>query len=490
MPSKKEEGFRSTFKIGADPELCLSERGGDMHAGAILERHKVPRRGETGEVGTDGNSSTGEIRPKPANSPKEMTENIGKLIERMHAKMPSVTVSTRNTRITLGGHIHIEKTEGEAFGREPLTYKMGIMESLWHIVALGDHPETLATRLRGGYGNATDWRQQPHGWEFRVPSSEWLTTPMTCAGTLAIVSIVWQAMTDDLPGFKKLAQKNGLRILKENESMAALQALSTSKEMSFMLTSLHRAWHKTLKQLKGYEEYKEAIELVMSPRRNRKAKEAVRYDMAVGWGLKSGPVKVPKKRVTAQLKGDAPEDDVRDLKPAFNPDMNVSAFANDLAMRFLKFNWETRNPVFLFGMHKEFGSGVLLFDRSADLIERGCENLTEKGAAKAALTVPKMAMTGHSAVRGRENSGNVVLVGIPYSMRVKLSERGFREVAAAVWDADNRRLKHVKYNDALAKRKEAEAKAKGKDEKSEAKEESADGAVTAAKAGKEATCAE
>ena len=90
LTSKKE----FPFKLGADPEFSIMLKDNRIPADRILNilfkdlestgsGFKIKK---AGEIGWDGHSLTGEIRPAPANTPRQLVENIRQLFTAMNEK--------------------------------------------------------------------------------------------------------------------------------------------------------------------------------------------------------------------------------------------------------------------------------------------------------------------------------------------------------------------------------------------------------------------
>ena len=64
-----------------------------------------------GELGWDGHSITGELRPSPAYSPEKLVQNIGELFAALTNKSKLLEISTSSNAAPIGGHIHFELPE-------------------------------------------------------------------------------------------------------------------------------------------------------------------------------------------------------------------------------------------------------------------------------------------------------------------------------------------------------------------------------------------
>jgi hypothetical protein len=184
------------FTLGADPEFEF-HRGG--YNGRFIAANSVIRT-HMGALGTDGHSSTGELRPGPGDA-----ETVFNNVKRLIARAQTVAASHGGLSMfagcgihePLGGHIH--------FGNVRETPDM--------VTTLGKLIATPLRRIsntenRGGYGRLDDTRRQTHGWEYRAPCS-WLSHPAVARGVLVIAQYV------------AYRQKNVMPALDTHEDLAA-----------------------------------------------------------------------------------------------------------------------------------------------------------------------------------------------------------------------------------------------------------------------------
>ena len=177
MEPKELEVIWPGVTVGADPEFELLVNGDTL----------LPRRvgvEGNGTLGTDGASNTGELRPSYNTSPEMVHATVKRLLRRLYKKInasPYSDVEVRagaGTRVPLGGHIHI----GGA-GRRPLDILLKRMDEL--ITTPLNARANAHYRNSYGYGGLSQYREQPHGWEYRSPCS-WLAHPALTKGALTI----------------------------------------------------------------------------------------------------------------------------------------------------------------------------------------------------------------------------------------------------------------------------------------------------------------
>lgn len=176
--------------IGADPEfILLSRKSGEF----VQARHVVKRC--NGVVGTDGCTSTGELRPGVAvDSPLLLTTmvrqamlSLATVCQREHL---SVLAGHYPHGVPIGGHLHF----GVTFDGQHRTALEQLLDPFSEEV---DDLSQRTERERIGYGKAGNTIEtKPWGFEYRVPGS-WLLSP---AMTLAVITLGTMAVkyTTDL----------------------------------------------------------------------------------------------------------------------------------------------------------------------------------------------------------------------------------------------------------------------------------------------------
>jgi len=156
------------LKIGSDPEgLIIRSDGRFVSAERLLGYSTMA------EIGTDGHSFTLELRPKPG-TPAEHHAHIQRLLFKFKRQYPNHNILAGSFHTIdnysgepIGGHIH--------FSRD---YERGLVRRLdWHLAVpiLAVESPRMAQRRRRNYGGLHSWREQPHGFEYRVLPS-WLVS--------------------------------------------------------------------------------------------------------------------------------------------------------------------------------------------------------------------------------------------------------------------------------------------------------------------------
>lgn len=180
------------FQIGADPEFIILRNGQFQHAGNTLGARTEE------QIGADGRSDTGELRPSPGNN-VAVTQNLDQLIRELHNRIGEECQAHAGSGLgaPCGGHIH--------FSREIQPTK-ALLNKLDNYIA--KPLNTISdTSERHHYGRYGDRRPQPHGWEYRAPLS-WLAHPTLTKGALTIAQVLARAQLDG--NLARIRNRNGL----------------------------------------------------------------------------------------------------------------------------------------------------------------------------------------------------------------------------------------------------------------------------------------
>ncbi|MBB6638319.1 putative amidoligase domain-containing protein [Cohnella thailandensis] len=173
-------------RLGADPEFVLLSPAGKV----VPASRYLPKRGSAGcdamRVGGTLRWPLAELRPEPAEEPRELATSIRRLLALAAGRTAGAAVRFRAGAapvrgLPLGGHLHVS---GAALTGERL-------RALDNAVALPlrllEPPE--ANRRRPRYGSLGDYRSKSHGgFEYRTPPS-WLVSPTLTRGTLALAKL-------------------------------------------------------------------------------------------------------------------------------------------------------------------------------------------------------------------------------------------------------------------------------------------------------------
>ena len=450
------------FKIGADPEFnllidkrpfCASALMKDMFQGKLTAKDMGYELPKAGEIGWDGNHNIAELRPKPAKTPKELTANLKQLIAKIAQVNPLLEMSVLCDTGIIGGHIH--------FGLDPAINQNTIpaksvldninhkLSSFYLPIIMSEDKLNIKTRDRSGYGQLTDYRVERKGsgtsgsytFEFRAPSAEWMTTEKIAESTLAYLSTVYNEAVNKPRNFAKY---NNLIFRNQTQAKALKDLASTNFQI--IMKGLTDKIKKAVRTFELYPQYKEQIEFILSTDRVNKAKEAVHYDMSLGWNLTKS--KIPSKRelfsrVAVSAKSDTMDlDKVTRLIPLnFNPDTNVSEFVSALKVKIARFNWKLKNHYFFYGLKKGI-KDFIVTDKDDNFLLGKEQIETKYDFDVITNTIERMnnKFPIHKT-RGKvtdDDKKQHILIGIPYDLRIAYT---YKPMLETVYDMEKGRLK-------------------------------------------------
>jgi hypothetical protein len=450
------------FKIGADPEFILTMQGRKVDAKQTMELmlSKKPglkynsskmgfEVGECGNIGWDGASSTGEVRPNASNNPKEVVNNLATLFTAFTKHIKICDMSTISEFSSVGGHIHLEIPKGEKWSNEKKNTIHRRLASFYLPILIAENKTNLNLRLKQGYGGLKDMRIEERfkyedgkpgfTFEFRCPSAEWLTTPKVAAATMSYLAVVYHEIINHPKNFAKFSDM----IYKSDKQGDALQTLAIM-EFDLLTNSLLAKAKKYVRTFERYSDFKEEIEYIFNPKQVIKDKQKADYNIAQGWGLIEKSTMPKKSEVMASKKtiqGIAKKSDFDVLKRVmnihYNDDTNVALFAENLKDRVAAFNWKLKNNYFIFGMRKgineiiaknmkdEYLTGKTLIKTILD--KEYMDNLFHKMNQKFCNSNDMTRGTTIDFITGKPKDlrESIIVIGIPYEMRVNENMKPF-----------------------------------------------------------------
>lgn len=222
----KIKGVRK-LTIGADPEFEIVDEDN-----RLIPAHDL--WGMTGEIGCDGHTSTGELRPKPAETPLALVRNIRRLIRKLasHPKIPpnAKIQAGGGIHITTGGHIHFSVKKMTPAMKEALHYLIGDAV----IPHQGGQRVNLTNTTDRGGSDAV--REKEHGTEWRsLPS--WLVSEDMCT---AIIVVSYCIMKDCVNG----------NFRTQDDKAACLRKLSTYSIYSKYVEKFIEMFYTNTKKIK------------------------------------------------------------------------------------------------------------------------------------------------------------------------------------------------------------------------------------------------
>lgn len=422
------------FKIGADPEFCIVVQNSRLHASnaiphLITDKYRIKEKGmgfdipSAGNIGWDGCSSTGEIRPNPSNDPQKVVNNIAKLFKAITFKTQMFSLITTSQLETVGGHIHLEINHAIANDAREMNQIHARMATLFLPVLMGENSINLKKRLKDGYGNINDWRinnikEDQCSYEFRCPTAEWLTTPKLTQATLSYMGVIFHEIinkTANLANIKKI-------LLRNKEQAEAIQKLTIANFLPLIM-SLNKSIRSAVRTFEMYPMFKEEVEYIFNFKKILRDKERVKYDIMNGWNLNVS--KKPNKRELTsgiQLSNRLADKDIETLENAItirqSKDYNIELFARALKQRILAFNWKLKNKYTLFGLRR--GLNLPLATNANNEYLLGQEMIQTRSDLNCANELMERILLKHGSPKNHtaKERENEILFGIPYKDRI------------------------------------------------------------------------
>lgn len=430
------------FRIGSDPEFSIMLGENRIPANRILQllfkKHTPSGSGykikNAGELGWDGHSLTGEIRPSPAYSPKELVQNIRELFTALTEKSKLLEISTSSTKAPIGGHLHFE-LPSNLIGQEAKLRNLHKKMALFYIpVMIGEDLVNSRLRIKSGYGKLNDFETQEtqdgnnYTYEFRCPNAEWITTPKIAQATIAYLATIFNEIINNPENMKKTKD-----IMIQNETqIAALQELALAKYVLITKSILSKV-KKHVKTFEYYKIYKEEIDYIFTPQRILKDKEKVNFEITKGWKLVNS--RMPNKKSlmsekqTKTLSKKLSIDEMAKAIPMpYNPDDSRCVdFAKTLKDRIIAFSWKLNYNYFIFGLRKDIKNYIIMNGNHEILYGKDIKN--NEDLSLASEIIEKMTTKYKTSTRKdnikEKDLKKLILVGIPYEKRINLETKEF-----------------------------------------------------------------
>jgi len=177
--------------FGADPEFEWIDANGCVIPARTVNGHcpRDARNYRDSQIGTDGASDTGEMRPDPGialtveKSLNTLLTKAGKIAKRRDLRI----VAGAGIAHPLGGHIHFSHA---------VPKDRHLIDRLDKFIAIPLREVSNAYNTRpvnGHYGRLGETKPQPHGWEYRAPVS-WIAHPMVAKGVMRIAETLAKAV--------------------------------------------------------------------------------------------------------------------------------------------------------------------------------------------------------------------------------------------------------------------------------------------------------
>lgn len=457
------------FKIGADPEFLLFHGARAIDANSIMNNFFSRKSGlqqasmgyvvpDAGEIGWDGASSTGELRPLPNESPERVTKNIGALIEALHKNMPFLDYTTLSIGNPIGGHIHLDvpsslMRSGMSITNAERTVINRITKLLSTFIMpiiASEHRISSNSRMHMGYGKADDIRWGTNNQnqniitaEVRGMSAEWITSPKIAQATLAYIGVVWhELLTHHAELIKEPA------VLKTKGHISAVQQMMLS-DYKLIENAITKSVGKMVRQFELYPLFKEEIDFVLSPKDVLLEKEKAGWNLSSGWGIENVQKMPTKKQLFSSKKiareiNDVEQATISDtLQVPYNDDYNVAFFSKEMTDRIAALNWKLNNEYFLFGLKKGI-EGFAAMRVKENTFYAMPKNQEKRELYAACVRMgerlndrrPQMRIDPKTG-KTRQAGINQVVVGIPYGLR---AENNTKSLIEFIWNIENGKL--------------------------------------------------
>lgn len=249
-----------TVKIGADPEFEVMERNGNV-VEAEYAMHSVGLHGLfKSKIGLDGARTVGEFRPSFGDS-RTVNRSLGRLIRSLDKKYQGryQIKGGSGTRWSIGGHIHFSGV----FPNKDLLDKLDKFISL-PLRDISDH----ALRSRSSYGDLGQYRNQPHGWEYRSPCS-WVSHPMIARGVLSVAYLL--GIAAEKGELRRFSDKHQLIEYAKEKNLYPSLAWYIEEYFNFIKDMAQKG--EILEKIKVFAAWKKGIRGERRGRRQRRVRE-------------------------------------------------------------------------------------------------------------------------------------------------------------------------------------------------------------------------
>lgn len=183
------------FKMGMDPEVVFTTPDNKIvYAGDYLPAD--------GELGRDGHPYLAELRPKPGDTPKELTKNLKKILKDFKdghpqgptKKFPEGMRWRAGSFVCdrpIGGHIHFS-----IYAQDDIITALD--GGLAQLLTLLEDEDEAKRRRSGNYGQLHATRDKNWGFEYRTPASFIVSEPITL-GVLSLAKALVLEQVDKQP---------------------------------------------------------------------------------------------------------------------------------------------------------------------------------------------------------------------------------------------------------------------------------------------------
>lgn len=186
--------------LGSDPELIFVNKRGLVSAGNYFERQDN-HRGDNPEIGGDGHPATAEIRTKVCGNPRELIEDMRRILSSNYHLIPENISWVAGSFVhgkAIGGHIH--------FGIDPTDEIVAALDGIVsQIVLLMEDDMGSRQRRASKYGQLGDIRTKDWGFEYR-PLPSWIVSDNIALGVVSLaVAAVFEEVTNGPRSLRNLS---------------------------------------------------------------------------------------------------------------------------------------------------------------------------------------------------------------------------------------------------------------------------------------------
>jgi hypothetical protein len=459
------------FKIGADPEFTFVNNNTRYSALEIITKFCKNRKNfnadgkhlgyhidEAGTLGWDGHDSSGEIRPKESDDPKEVTKNIGLLLAEAHKCIPTAEIKTTSLWMSIGGHIHLEGRDYEKKSQKHQKILQRALASLALPLLANENPINVEIRREkgAGYGDILDARTNGVTYEFRTLTAEWITTPEICNATLAYLGVIWNEIYNHPERIEEFAEI----IAKTDQQIRALQEIIID-EYGALTDGLMNRIKKHVRKFELYEQFKSECEFIFDIKKIKEIKEKYEFDVVRGWKFqeKINGTQIPKikellnEKMTQEKLKDINLDEVINYVQIFwTNERNMEKVARKIGDTVIAWEWNLKNRYFLIALPKGIPSAIIMNGKNEFL--SGIEMVktqADHAKVKEIMTIAKthferkeeFKRTSINLKQGKTETDEQrsVIIGIPYKTREE--NEGLKEILTLIHQHENNALKNV-----------------------------------------------
>lgn len=441
--------MKLNFTIGADPEISFLYGNKRIHAGQFLEKTNSQQNNTIylpeGQIGVDGCSSTGELRPLHSDDPLQLADNIKELITELAKKANILDLDTTNFYAPIGGHVHFSMCSENTWcsmssnERVKLINRYVKMLATFQMPLIASYNKTSEALRQRKYGDIldvkTENRKDIRVLEYRSPNAEWLTTEKICRSTLAYYAVVYNEIHNN---YIKMDKKCKKIMAKNQNQFSALQDLLIADYASISKNILQET-KQIIKTFELYQEYKKEVDYILDFKAVYKDKEAAEFNISKGWGLTTNVLMSKKsmfntKEIENRIKDKNLDALANFLNIAYNKDHNCQGFANSIAKRAIAYNWRMKNYYFIYGLRKGLND-YIVSDKNNEVYTE-IKQITGSNDILSLNNLLKKVLTKFSFAIELENRRNslditeykqnkIYMIGIPYEDRDKMNTKTF-----------------------------------------------------------------